>query len=283
MFGIMLNSYTIDNYKANSCFINLIVDTWHEAFEIRKKDKHGKDTRKFAALTYESVCSVIGLTFKDQDIGASIRESVKFFEKFRLGLDVVNVFGELLFSYRPKELNTNIRPQVLRMCVHNNHCYKLDGSLESKIAKLRESYNQKIQLDEISSLTVSNSYKLRSSLLDDSEIYFIDKLDKYIRSAKESKIRFITNSNLTDILFEMRNANYTPNACFGGNKLLSLSFKVGKVRATIENSDNTAPDDTIMELDNKELYEEYHKADDEFYNKILKESLKSCYRVSIRH
>ena len=60
----------------------------------------------------------------------SIRESIEFFEKFRLGLDVVNVFGEILYFFRPenKKLNTNIDPKVLRILIHNNHTYKLDDS-----------------------------------------------------------------------------------------------------------------------------------------------------------
>ena len=59
MFGINLNKYTIDNYKMNSCSLNLFVDTWHERFEKRKK-QDGK--RMYAELTYESVCKIIGLT-----------------------------------------------------------------------------------------------------------------------------------------------------------------------------------------------------------------------------
>jgi hypothetical protein len=51
LFGIELNQYTIDNYKANSCFINLLIDTWHDSFEQTKSD--GK--RRFSELTYESV------------------------------------------------------------------------------------------------------------------------------------------------------------------------------------------------------------------------------------
>ena len=99
---------------------------------------------------------------------------------------------------------------------------------------------------------------------------------------KNLKIKFITNTDLSDILFEMRKQNYTPSIGFGGNKLLSLSPRVGKISFTIENTDNTAPEDTIMQLDSKELYTEYHKADDEFYARILKESLKSCYKKSVR-
>ena len=105
MFKIQMDEYTIDNYVANSCFLNLIVDTWHSAFEKRKPN--GK--RYYVELTYESVCNIIGLKYKNQDIGISIRESIKFFEKFRLGLDVVNVFGEILYFFRPENKKTKYK------------------------------------------------------------------------------------------------------------------------------------------------------------------------------
>jgi hypothetical protein len=85
MFGLSLDRYTIDNFRANSCFITLIVDTWHNEFEKLKSD--GK--RMYSELTYESVCKIVCLTCKNQDLGLSISESVKFFEKYHLGLDVI--------------------------------------------------------------------------------------------------------------------------------------------------------------------------------------------------
>ena len=83
MFNITPNKDTIDNYKLNSCLINLFVDTWHDSFEKRKKD--GK--RMYIESTYESVCQIIGLTYKSQDIGASLRESVRFLDKFHFGME----------------------------------------------------------------------------------------------------------------------------------------------------------------------------------------------------
>ena len=97
LFGIHLDQYTIDNFKANSCYLNLIVNTWHDAFDKRRPNGQ----RKFAELTYDVICNIIGISNKNQDIGISIKESKKFFEKFRLGLDVVNVYGQLLDVYRP--------------------------------------------------------------------------------------------------------------------------------------------------------------------------------------
>lgn len=282
LFQIDLNQYTQDNFKANSCYLNLIVDTWHDPFEKRKTD--GK--RMYAELTYESVCAIIGITNKAQDIGISIRESKKFFEKFRLGLDVVNVFGEMLFSYRPENLNSKIFPQVLRVLIHNGHIYKLDNSTKNKLDKMRAKFaKKKTQVDEVNSLRVSDTYMLRKPVLDGCEVHYIDKLDecvKIVQSFEEStKVRFVTNTELLPILFEMISAKYTPNVIFSGNRIMSLGFRVGKVDASIENTDNTAPEDTIMYLDGKELYEEYHKADDLFYNKILRESLRSDYSESV--
>ncbi len=285
MFDIVLNAYTIDNYKANSCYLNTIVDYWHESFEKIKSD--GK--RMFTELTFESVCAIVGLTYKNEDIGMALRESEKFYEKFRLGLDVVNVYGEIVFSFRPADgLNGKIFPQVLRILVHNNHVYKLDKKCKNKLDHLKQKISSlKLEdklIDEVSSLEISNKFKLRKPVLDDSEIHFINDLDECVNTTIQSKcdkIKFITNNDLTNILFQMVGSDYTPSVCFTGLNLLSLAFKVGTKYATIQNTDPTAPEDTIVQLDSKEHYETYHKANDEFYFKILQTNLKSSYPESV--
>jgi len=133
LFGIHLEQYTLDNFKANSCYLNLIANTWHDAFDIRRPN----GTRKFAELTYDVICNAIGITNKFQDIGISIKESKAFFKKFRLGLDVVNIYGQLLETFRPEKLNDHIFPQVLRVLVHNNHTYELNRNVKNKLDKLR--------------------------------------------------------------------------------------------------------------------------------------------------
>ena len=52
LFEININKYTLDSFHANSCYLSLIVDFWHDAFERRKSD--GK--RMSPELTYESIC-----------------------------------------------------------------------------------------------------------------------------------------------------------------------------------------------------------------------------------
>ena len=63
-----LDQYTIDNFKGNSCYVNLIVDKWHDQFEKRRSD----GARMYTPLTYESFCNVIGLKYESQDLGLSI-------------------------------------------------------------------------------------------------------------------------------------------------------------------------------------------------------------------
>ena len=129
----------------------------------------------YAELTYESVCKMIGLTYKSQDIGASLRESV---DKFRLGIDVVNVYGRILFHYRPEAgLNNVISPNVLRVLIHNNHIYRLDKDCKNKLQKFINEYKEQEIYSPESELQVSNKYKLRKPAMDNCDVHFIDDLD----------------------------------------------------------------------------------------------------------
>ena len=72
MFEIHLETYQ-DNFLANSCFIMLILNTWRNAFEKRKSD--GK--RIHAELTLQSVCDIIGIKYKSQDLGVKQEKGEK--------------------------------------------------------------------------------------------------------------------------------------------------------------------------------------------------------------
>jgi hypothetical protein len=141
--------------------VNLIVDTYKEAFEKRKSD--GK--RCYKELTYDFVCQIMGLECKSQDLGLFIRQSLIFFEKFRLGLDVVNVYGAILYTYSPKAINKDLSPSRLEILIHNNHCYKLDDFARFKLQKMKLQTKLNNDLDKINTLAISNKYHLRKPLL----------------------------------------------------------------------------------------------------------------------
>ena len=71
----------------NSCFVDLIVKTYRD--EIVKRTK--RDSRKNKAnekntFDAEKLCELCGIRYKKDNIGLSLKKSVKFFEKYKLGL-----------------------------------------------------------------------------------------------------------------------------------------------------------------------------------------------------
>lgn len=283
MFNIVYERYTLDNYKANSCFFNLIVDTYRPQFQKLKPD--GK--RMYSDLTYESLCDLLAIKYKDRDMGLAIRDSIPFFEKFHLGLEVINVFGHMLFAYEPENMNKNISPAILRILIHNNHPYKLDNDSHFKLRSLKKTMMELQDIDEIQQLTVSKKYKIRQ-VENDIKVMFINSIDECaekliecvnnLEMGKEhNKIKFTTTTDLTYFLFQMLNSKYVPRIGYAGGRIIQLAFKIDKYEAIIENSDVTAPDDSMIELNTEESYKAYHKADGEFYGRIIKKHLMSEY------
>ncbi len=162
LFDIGLNKYTLDNYKANSCYLNLLIDTYKDQFD-KKKDKNGY--RLYKELTYESICETIGMELKNENMGLAIRQSLPFFEKYRLGLDVVNYYGELLFRYTPEVINVNISPCRLRIMLHNNHPYLLDWTTRCKLAQMAKTLKdvpmtEWKEVDQLEKIVMSNKYSI---------------------------------------------------------------------------------------------------------------------------
>jgi hypothetical protein len=187
-------------------------------------------------------------------LGLSIRQSLAFFEKFRLGLDVVNVSRAILYTYTPKVINKDLSPSRLQILIHNNHCYKLNDSARFKLQKMKTKTELNNDLDKISTLVISNKYHIRKPLLEDIEIHYIENLDdciKFIHSCKTEKIRFITNNSLTNLLFDMISQNHIPGINYSSGKILSLTFSIGKILATLESSNITRDIDQLQPIDFK--------------------------------
>ena len=87
-------------------------------------------------MTPEYLCQTKEVENKDQDLGLSIRASLKFFQKFHLGLVVVNIYDDVIFKYVPECNHRNINPHTLYILVYNSHCYKLNSNKQSFVHKL---------------------------------------------------------------------------------------------------------------------------------------------------
>ena len=70
-----VNKGISSNLKANSCFFNLIIAIYKEAFE----NVYCKYERRYQDLTPDRLCEILKIENKDQDLGLSIRTSLKLF------------------------------------------------------------------------------------------------------------------------------------------------------------------------------------------------------------
>ena len=111
------NKRVSSNLKANSCYFNIIISTYKEALENVTK----KGQQVYKDLTPERLCEILGIENKKQDLGLSIRTSLKFFEKFHIGLVVVNSHDDVIYKYK-SDNNSHISPNTLYIMVYNSHC-----------------------------------------------------------------------------------------------------------------------------------------------------------------
>lgn len=267
--------YVMKNQKPESCFVNCIVDTFHDAFEKKKED--GK--RRYKELTYDSLCDILDITERDQNIGLSVKESEPFFEKYKLGLDVLSPVSKMLYSYRPDKLNNKISPNVLRILVYNRHIYKMNDNVK-EFDQIKEN-----MMDDITNIKVSEHYHIRKKN-DEENSYSIASLDDVVKTIQETDkkvIRCIYGGDAIDLLMQMYTVhNYTPNVIMSRfSKIQSINFKVGEIVCHIIPVDNTdeAEDDLCIPT---KYAVNYMNAEYDFYSKVVRKEFISEYHPSVR-
>ena len=269
------NSCVSSNLKANSCYFNLIIATYKEAIE-RVTYKHEKC---YEDLTPDSLCEYLYIENKEQDLGLSIHASLKFFEKFHLGLVVVNIYDEFIYKYIPEKRNKNVFPQTLYILVYNNHCFKLNSNEKSFIQKLnnKEVMNEEKETYDNLKNSLSTRFYFRNF---DKEATkkFIDDLEDVVDCIKDNEekenIEFITNTDLTQLLFQMIDNKYTPYVNFETGILSRLCFKIkseeedeNPVIYSIKHGDSSLIYDEIMPVDQN--MSPYDIADRKIYEWLL--------------
>ena len=126
---------------------------------------------------------------------------------------------------------------------------------------------------EHNDLRVSNKYQFRKIDKDNKiPVHFIKHIDHTVEVMKNlegKKVRFISNKNLANFLFQMLDQKYVPNIRWEGNHITTLGFSLAGVYATIENADITSPNDSFIEIPDVATYNKYHEIDDMFYEKLV--------------
>ena len=248
----------MSNLKANSCYFNLIISTYKEAIE----SVYINGDRAYKDLTPEILCKWLGVENKEQDLGLSIRASLKFFEKFHLGLVVVNIYDDVIYKYIPEKRHHRINPQTLYVLVYNNHSFKLNSHNKSFVQKInnKEIIDEEKETYENLRQKLSTKFYFRNFDEEGNKI-FIDNLNDTVphilENSERKRINFITNTDLTDILFQMLDNKYTPYITFESGILSRVSFKLkydeDAVTYTIQHGDSSMIENEIMTVEEDEI------------------------------
>ena len=120
-FDDLVNDKTIlKNELANSCYFNIIYNVYCVNFNKNSKYKN------ISQIELANIFGVqYGVQYIKQNLGISIIESVRFFEKYKIGLKVFNIFKNVIYEYKPITYNAHVTPQTLYILVHNQHCWTL--------------------------------------------------------------------------------------------------------------------------------------------------------------
>ena len=139
--------YLKNHFKEKSCLLTAIIETYSEAF--KKKNLNGRRKIK-ENLTYEYLCELFGLECEEGNIGCTLQEARPFFEKFRLGLKVFDIFNNVVEEYIPPSRNTYINPTTLYLVTFNGHVFTLDENLKALQQKVELIGASPIDVNKIS-------------------------------------------------------------------------------------------------------------------------------------
>ena len=150
---LLSQEYVKDNFMINSCFINCIINNYHDSFNRIKTNGE----RYFKELTYERLLTILDIdTNKKENVGLSIKRAIYyFFKPHRLSLEVYNLHSKLIFAFRPQKINTSIHKHLMRVVIdNNNHMALVNDNIESLDQTKNKNY---YNLENIEDLTIVNN------------------------------------------------------------------------------------------------------------------------------
>jgi hypothetical protein len=131
-------------------------------------------------LTYENLVKLLNLKDygKTEGIPCSIKDALPFFERFKLGLFVYDVYQKLIFKYEPEDKEKNKNYKILQLITKDDHMYEVNEK--------GKSLTHTVERDEedLEEMFVSDNYNLNRRPLEDFKIHMIDNLEditKYIK------------------------------------------------------------------------------------------------------
>ena len=59
-------------------------------------------------ITGQELAQILNKRYTDRNFGLSVIDSIAFFQKFNLGLKVINIYYKLTYEFKPEKYNHNI-------------------------------------------------------------------------------------------------------------------------------------------------------------------------------
>ena len=272
------NEYIKKNFRPNSCLYTCIINKFYDRFN--RKDKNG--FRRNKELTYDFLLNLLKKENKPDDNECSINEMVdKFFKKYNfIGLYVYDSFMKCIFVHRPIDKDC----VILRIMIKNGHCYELNNNLKS----LEQLVNY--EDDERKCLKTNSKYHIMKPKKMIKEVYCftIDNILESIKNAiKENSlenpiesVKIISQEDLNNVLFHLVESGYYPSINFNLS-ITKISFQIDEIVFFIIPSSNLQQNGQLVYFNNLTEYEEYEKANNKFYDSIIKKEYISQYHPSV--
>ena len=95
-------------------------------------------------MTFDSLCSILQIHNIEQNIGLTVKQSVSFFQKYRLGFFRLDRKYDIVFKYKPTTYNDRITPRTLYCVFDNHHIYKLNDDINSLAQKINNRISKRL-------------------------------------------------------------------------------------------------------------------------------------------
>ena len=267
------------NQRANSCFYNIIIETYKPCID-KLVDKH--EYKEY--LTLSSLIRILGVKPSDQDrdLGLSISGATPFFDKYKVGLCCMDAYGKIFYEYKPDIYNKKVSPRTLYILVINNHCFKLNSSIESLAKSHSLEQNKDNDIEE--NLKVSDKVYIKQKPKEE-QTHFVNNIDDIVKVVnsydckEENNVKLLFNDVwLEDLLVEMKfTYKYTPEVCYVNSSIASISFKLEKTKFNIIKNSMTDGITSIYSMSSIDEYKQYYDADYKLYSKLMNKNHLSTF------
>jgi hypothetical protein len=251
------------NYVKNECFLDSIYDFY--------KDSLLSATKQRNVITREVLLKTIGKTEDEVKQGLSIEDVMPFFVQYRLQLRVFDKLYKLVHKYDPAMRNHHNKPMYCM--VTDGHVYTLNH--QQKRLQQFEGEDD----DEVGRKPqVGQNYAVREDA-EAKPARMIDNIDDifHILKASEDKEQFIKlihrEDNLTDLLYQLTDAGYSPGINFESGRITSLKLEFNKCFFLIETQllIKSAIDGVVV-VDDEATYNNMSQAMTDLNNKLFLKS-----------